>query len=580
MDKKKTLPKALGYLRKSTKGERADGRERQEKSISQQKTEINKLVRGRFEIVAWFSDEGVSGWKRGANRPNFQKMLEEAKGHGAEAIVVDNIDRFSRAAVGDVQADANSLRQAGVRWIVTASHGDYDLGAQYDIGEILKFTVAVWSSCEYSRQLSRRVSLARRNAAMEGKRTGGPVPYGLVSDGEGGLKFGSTVHVKIVRWIFDQFVNHHRPACSLARELNKKGTPGPNGKKWYTVTIIAILKRKCYRGDFSYNEQPRGEFFRVDGDGEVVEASEAKGSVKVFSKAKCYKPLVDPKLFDKAQRRLADRSKDRSRRKRQYALSGILKCGACRSPLHGVKLRESIVYRCGSPGRSGTCHHYSVRQDDILPFILQLLREEVDEIMALSAEPPNEIAEPHHSRMDHHAELEQEREKLSAQIETATDNLMLSKDARSRGAMDRALTKMRDRLDELDLQLTTEAPTISFTDVEYDQLEKWYSDFFERAVKMPLGDDPTVELDGVLDATGEVPIDGRYELLDPVAVNEALHELGCEVVLQWKSETRPIRLKSGKRGTRKRHTLSRGRFQLGQQNGKLPKYVVDSTVRR
>jgi DNA invertase Pin-like site-specific DNA recombinase len=74
-------PIAVGYLRKSTKGERLDShgqrRERQEKSIAQQKAEVVKLAKGRFEIVKWFEDEGISGWKRQAKRPDFQKMLDE-----------------------------------------------------------------------------------------------------------------------------------------------------------------------------------------------------------------------------------------------------------------------------------------------------------------------------------------------------------------------------------------------------------------------------------------------------------------------------------------------------------------------
>jgi len=92
---KPELVPAVGYLRKSTKGER-DGHERQEKSIPQQRVEVGKLADGRFAILKWFEDEGISGWKRGAKRPDFQRMIAEAKSLGAQAIVCDNIDRFSR----------------------------------------------------------------------------------------------------------------------------------------------------------------------------------------------------------------------------------------------------------------------------------------------------------------------------------------------------------------------------------------------------------------------------------------------------------------------------------------------------
>ena len=50
------LPPAVAYVRKSTKGERQSGgqrRQRQEKSIEQQREEVLKHAKGRFRIVRW-----------------------------------------------------------------------------------------------------------------------------------------------------------------------------------------------------------------------------------------------------------------------------------------------------------------------------------------------------------------------------------------------------------------------------------------------------------------------------------------------------------------------------------------------
>ena len=115
-----TLIRAIAYCRKSTKGEQVDrhGRkkERQEKSIEQQRTEIKKLARDKYEIVAWRDqDKGVSGWKRGLRRPDFNKMLNEVSELKVEAILCDNLDRFSRASYDEVQEDVATLRRAGVR---------------------------------------------------------------------------------------------------------------------------------------------------------------------------------------------------------------------------------------------------------------------------------------------------------------------------------------------------------------------------------------------------------------------------------------------------------------------------------
>src|SRR5262245_14271116 len=114
----KLIP-AVGYLRKSTKGERIDRhgnkRQRQEKSIDQQRNAILKLAKaGRYQIVRWYCDEGVSGWKRGARRPDFYRMLEDAKRGDFKAVLTDDIDRFSRAKLSEVRADMLALVGSGV----------------------------------------------------------------------------------------------------------------------------------------------------------------------------------------------------------------------------------------------------------------------------------------------------------------------------------------------------------------------------------------------------------------------------------------------------------------------------------
>jgi DNA invertase Pin-like site-specific DNA recombinase len=79
MSKDQSLIPAVGYLRKSTKGLKADGSEKQEKSIEDQTEDILKHAKGRFKIIRWYKDPGVSGWKREAARPDFAKMLADAK---------------------------------------------------------------------------------------------------------------------------------------------------------------------------------------------------------------------------------------------------------------------------------------------------------------------------------------------------------------------------------------------------------------------------------------------------------------------------------------------------------------------
>jgi DNA invertase Pin-like site-specific DNA recombinase len=592
------LVPAVAYLRKSTKGVRKaskkHGQRKQEKSLAQQKAEILKMARGRFTILKWFEDEGVSGWKRGAGRPDFANMLREVKELGARAVLCDALDRFSRATYLDVEEDARALCKAGVRSIVTASQGDYCIGTN-DIGDIIKFAAAVWAAHEFSRTLSRRVSLARRNAAEEGKRTGGRDAYGLADDGEGGYRPGDPAQGEVVLWLFYQFADEWRSLNWLAGDLNRRGVPAPGGGKWYTRTLKRLLSRRCYRGDFEYGKVPLGHFYRLDAEGEVVEREAAGGKGKVFRKDGAFDSLVDPDLFDRAQGRLATLARDRGRRKRLYALSGVLKCDHCGSTLYGVRAKEgwATVYRCGGDNKlgTGTCGYRQVREDEVLPLVARLLGEEIDNVLTLLSEPPDEVANPRKGPQARAEAAKAERLALALKIERANLARIESEDKRTRQDLDRLITEWRDRLDRLDAELAPDPePAEDLHEVVRQNLldlAKWFEGIEGEVPVSVLDLANDLAKEKVIsggDNEGTVPVpfagklppevtlfrrarDGDGKLAQPQAihadprkVNNALHRVGCEVRLRW-GPSPP--------GSPCKTVVTRGRFRLGQREGEL-----------
>jgi DNA invertase Pin-like site-specific DNA recombinase len=563
------LPVAVGYLRKSTKGERLDRhgkkQERQEKSIPQQKAEVIKLAAGRFNVVKWFEDEGISGWKREAKRPDFQRMLAEVNRLGAVAILCDNIDRFSRASYDDVQEDSSALRKAGVRWIVTCSHGEYDLhaGRRNDIGGIITFAAAVWAAHEYSRQLSRRISLARRNKATEGKRSGGYAAYGLELDGGGGLKHGDAKKGAVVQRLFAAYGNQRKSLNQLAEMLNAEKLPSPTGGRWRVRTIALLLRRRAYRGDFAYGVNPQGQFYGLDGQGEVREKEAITEPGKVFRVEGAYKPLVDPVLFDKVQRRLDARANERKGRKDMgYALTGVLICDHCGGSMYGVRKRgHTVVYRCSDTvihGKGG-CPQHQVREDRILPYLVTLLGEEIADLEAKLAAPvPEHIKNPRKGEAERLQQLQTDRDRLAKKIANAMTARIESDDKRTRQEYDTLITGWRDELERLDSELAT-AEALKpgeLSSEETKALAAWWQKFESTAVPIP-------NTDNLFDP-----------IADPRAVNEMLRQVGCEVRLRW--ETEEYQTSGGI--LRRRHVLTRGRFRLGQRDGNLPRHLLEPSA--
>jgi site-specific DNA recombinase len=573
-----TIP-AVAYVRKSTRGKRTDGREKQEKSLPVQREEVLKLAREKgCHILRWYEDEGISGWKRDAARPGFARMLADAREkHDFKAIVVDDMDRFSRADAMDVISDVRDLYKAGVATIHSVKDGDFHIDPT-DPGMMHHLVAVVMANHEFSRKLSRRVTRARRNAAKEGKRTGGPAPYGLKDDGAGGLVHGDPRHAEVVRWLFDQVGNKLRSLTWLAGELNRRKVPAPGEGEWFVRTISNLLRRPCYRGDFVFNRNPEGQFFGIDDKGEVVERVRMDGKGHLFRAEGKYEPLVDPALYDRVQDRLAALAQHRGLRKRVgYPLSGILVCGHCGKPMYGMREKKTstyVVYRCQKDknlGR-GACGFRRVREDVILPFILKKLGEEIQDLTGeLTSVPPESLLAPHREREELRKQKEAERGELAADIGLAQKNMLKAKDDRTFKSLEAEVTAMRDRLDQLDAELSVREPNAGFTDADLAALNAWQAAFEARALAVPLEPEYWEGVGGVLHPEDYHEDPATTMLADPLMVNNVLRQLGAEVKLWWNSKQ--VRTKAGDK-TITRHTLERGRFRLGQQQGDVPGVVL------
>jgi hypothetical protein len=420
---------------------------------------------------------------------------------------------------------------------------------------------------------------------MEGKRTGGPAPYGLEDNGAGGLKHGDRKKVRTVKWIFKQFVTELNSMNAIADELNQKTTPSPRGGMWSSASVKHILKQRAYVGDFAFGaEQGAGRFHIMDDNGEVVangSPGERKVREPIFTAENVYKPLVDRPLFNRAQKLLAERASDRSLRNRSgnYPLTGVLVCDHCKRPMTGCRPNSGkyVVYRCNSYSKHGksACKKYQIRQDVILPFAMRLLGEEIAEIATLLTQPPDDLLIAPQIRAEKRLQLEGERVDLNYKVDVGRKNLLLVEDARNRKMLDEELGTMHDRLEEIDKLLAEKRGTEEYTREDLKALTDWWVEFSGtpdkngQAVSVPVSSEVNMKLAGGL--LQDPYSEESAILVDPLKVNAALRDVGTKIELRWNT----TKVKS-----RNRHTLSRGRFRLGQKSGNIPEGVLGSTACR
>ena len=190
---------------------------------------------------------------------------------------------------------------------------------------------------EYSRELSTKVFLGACRLIQEGFKQGGTAGFGLRRvlidqnrQHKGVLKMGEQKsiqtdrviltpgpeeEVKIVRWIYQEFVNEGKSELDIAKALNGQGVVTDFGRAWNRGTIHQVLTNEKYIGNNVYHRtsfklklkhvvNPQEKWIRGDGK---------------------FEGIVESSLFHTAQGIILARSRKLSNDEMLEKLRGVLK---------------------------------------------------------------------------------------------------------------------------------------------------------------------------------------------------------------------------------------------------------------
>ncbi len=302
---------AAEYVRMST--------EHQRYSTDNQSAVIRTYAMQRgYDVVRTYADEGKSGLNLGG-RAALQKLLADIESGNADykALLVYDVSRWGRFQDPDEAASYElRCRRAGVAVHYCAEQFEND----GSIGSSIIKTVKRAMAGEYSRELSVKVFGGQANLIRLGFRQGGAAGFGLrriLVDEHGNPKTtlvrgehksiatdrvilvpGPDHEVRIVREVYQRFVNDRQSEVEIAKVLNARGILSDLGRPWTRGTVHQLLINEKYVGNnvwartsFKLKHQhvrnDPGEWIRSDG---VFEA------------------LVEKELFDRAQELISARS--------------------------------------------------------------------------------------------------------------------------------------------------------------------------------------------------------------------------------------------------------------------------------
>jgi len=393
------LTRAGIYLRYSS--------QQQDGSDAQQQTEIDKLCsRERYQVIATYSDQAITGDSGREHRPGLAALLDAAARGEFDILVAWDLSRIGRQDSADAGETLRSLKQAGVA-IHTCREGRID---PRDSMDRLRYAFSAEGANLENRRRAYNCLRGQVDNAKQGNHNGGRfVSFGLDRaqfDQQGRLvrrlkpkqqKDDPRHTVRLIpsedqdklaalRYAFKRYAEADIGLRSLAQEMNSKGFPSPTSRGWSHQTLGSILRNPIYRGSRRWGAKAAGKYHTCQGADIVAR--------ETYSSTNGSKPtedailadgvatgIIPAKLFDAVKRKLARQGSRKITRRAEYPLSGLVYCTHCGKPMYGKADRKDartiFRYVCSTYTNStdSTCTYNWVDADRLLAWLIPALQQ-------------------------------------------------------------------------------------------------------------------------------------------------------------------------------------------------------------
>ena len=337
-----------------------------------------------WTLVEGYVDEGVSATTT-KNRENFLRMIRDAKLHKFDLIITKEISRFARNTVDSLSYTQDLLRNG-----VGVLFENDNLNTLEPDSE-LRLTIMSGMAQDESRKISERVSFGFRKSIESGVVLGNDAIWGYRK--ENGKLVIVPEEAEMVYKIFDLYANENLGVRAIAKVLTDMGYKNTSGNNFSYSSIKGILVNPKYKGfycgkkthkiDFRHNDikyLPKEEWVMYE-DHEKVP------------------PIVSAELWDKANRKLKERSEkmsssDKTSYQNKYLYSGKIVCGEHGTCYHHTiykykNLGNKELWACKEYGNGNKCRNplvYTTEMDAVM-------REVYNQIICEKTSIINELIE-------------------------------------------------------------------------------------------------------------------------------------------------------------------------------------------
>lgn len=292
------------------------------------------------EFAGIYADEGISGTKA-ANRPQFQKLIEDCRSGLVDGIVTKSVSRFGRNTV-DTLVYTRELRALGID-VYFEKENIHSCSAE---GELLLTLMAAFAESE-SMSMSDNIKWGKRRRYEQGRAESLALAnvYGYCQR-DGALAIVEH-EAEIVRRIYREYLDGLSYEM-IAKGLNADSVPTRRGNDiWYNRTVQNIVLNEKNVGDVIFQKT-----FNLDAISKKHVRN--RGELPQYVVEDCIPAIIDRTTWQLVQLEVK-RRQERTRiiPSPEYPFRGRIVCGTCGRSVIQQSLRGNgeaycIIWRCAS----------------------------------------------------------------------------------------------------------------------------------------------------------------------------------------------------------------------------------------
>lgn len=421
------------YIRLSKEDEEKEKYSESE-SVQNQRTLLMQYIKeNKFNFVAEYVDDGVSGTS--FDRPAFNKMIDDVEQGKINMVITKDLSRLGRNYVQSGYYTETYFPEHNVRYIAILDNIDTALdSANNDIAPFKSILNEM-----YAKDTSKKINSVLQSKRKQGEYLG-TAPYGYKKDPEN--KYHLIIDeeaANVVKLIYEKYLAGFG-TMQIADYLSKKKIPIPSdynkrnrGAKsltyglWQQSTVRFILSNEIYTGTVIQGKRKKVSFKSK----KFIDLPE-EDWIKIEN---MHEAIISKEDFERAKK-VINATKGSRVVQNDYLFKGLLRCYDCKGYI-GIRSPDkngNIYGRCQRYGRFGkfdVCSPHNFNYQVFEEQMLEVLREVCKEYT--NTKKLEEIAKQSKSKMSKELCIKKQIDFFKETIEKETRKLEVMYDDRLAG---------------------------------------------------------------------------------------------------------------------------------------------------